>query len=51
MVLEAVAKMASVTLALNPAAGSPDHLYERHFTRKHGPGAYYGNPDRLVAGA
>jgi L-ribulose-5-phosphate 4-epimerase len=49
VVLEAVAKMAVHTLALNPAAGSPPHLYERHFTRKHGPDAYYGNPDRVVA--
>lgn len=51
VVLEAVAEMALHTLALNPAAASPDHLFERHFTRKHGPGAYYGNPDRVVAGA
>ena len=47
VILEAVAKMALHTLALNPTAGSPAHLYERHFTRKHGPGAYYGNPDRI----
>lgn len=48
VVLEAVAQMALHTLALNAAAASPDHLFERHFTRKHGPGAYYGNPDRAV---
>ncbi|MEO5665751.1 MAG: hypothetical protein ABIR39_20975, partial [Nocardioides sp.] len=42
------AKMAVQTLALNPQATSPDHLFERHFTRKHGPGAYYGNPDRAL---
>lgn len=48
VILEAVAQMALQTLALNPAAASPDHLYERHFTRKHGPGAYYGNPDRAL---
>lgn len=41
---EAVAKIAVHTLALNPAATAPPHLLERHFTRKHGPGAYYGNP-------
>jgi L-ribulose-5-phosphate 4-epimerase len=45
VICEAVAEMALHTLALNPAAASPAHLYERHFTRKHGPGAYYGNPD------
>lgn len=27
------------TLALTPEAGAPPHLFERHFTRKHGPGA------------
>ena len=48
VVLEAVAEMALHTLALNPAAASPDHLFERHFTRKHGPDAYYGNPDRVL---
>ena len=48
VILEAVARMAAQTLALNPTAASPDHLYERHFTRKHGPGAYYGNPDRAL---
>lgn len=48
VILEAVARMALQTLALNPQATSPDHLFERHFTRKHGPGAYYGNPDRAL---
>jgi L-ribulose-5-phosphate 4-epimerase len=43
IILEAVAKMALQTLALNPAAGAPPHLLRRHFTRKHGPDAYYGN--------
>jgi L-ribulose-5-phosphate 4-epimerase len=51
VILEAVAQMALHTLALNPAATSPGHLFERHFTRKHGPDAYYGNPDRMVAAA
>jgi L-ribulose-5-phosphate 4-epimerase len=36
--------MALKTLALNPHASTPPHLQERHFKRKHGPGAYYGNP-------
>ncbi|MBW6439847.1 L-ribulose-5-phosphate 4-epimerase AraD [Actinoplanes hulinensis] len=44
IILEAVAEMAIKTLALNPAASTPPHLQERHFERKHGPGAYYGNP-------
>jgi len=41
--LEAVADMAAKTLALAPTAPSaPQHLLEKHFFRKHGPGAYYG---------
>jgi L-ribulose-5-phosphate 4-epimerase len=42
-VLELTAQMAFLTLQLN--AGLPamsNHLLERHFLRKHGPGAYYG---------
>ncbi|SDS09948.1 L-ribulose-5-phosphate 4-epimerase AraD [Actinoplanes derwentensis] len=46
IILEAVAEMAIKTLALNPAATTPQHLQERHFKRKHGPGAYYGNPPK-----
>jgi L-ribulose-5-phosphate 4-epimerase len=43
--LEAVAAMAARTLALAPdAAEAPDALLRRHFDRKHGPGAYYGQP-------
>ncbi|MEV6342587.1 L-ribulose-5-phosphate 4-epimerase AraD [Actinoplanes sp. NPDC051851] len=44
IICEAVAEMALKTLALNPNAATPAHLQERHFKRKHGPGAYYGNP-------
>jgi L-ribulose-5-phosphate 4-epimerase len=43
IVCEAVAEMALHTLALNPAASPPEHLVRRHFSRKHGPDAYYGN--------
>jgi L-ribulose-5-phosphate 4-epimerase len=43
--LEAVAAMAVRTLALEPGAReAPDLLMRRHFERKHGPGAYYGQP-------
>ncbi len=44
--LEAVAQMAYRTLRLNPTAGpmSAD-LMERHFSRKHGPASYYGQPN------
>lgn len=41
-VLEEVARMASISLALNPSAGIREELVEKHFLRKHGPGAYYG---------
>jgi L-ribulose-5-phosphate 4-epimerase len=41
--LEAVAAMAIQTLLLNPFVDAiAGHLAERHFRRKHGPNAYYG---------
>ncbi|MFI5258121.1 MAG: L-ribulose-5-phosphate 4-epimerase AraD [Candidatus Limnocylindrales bacterium] len=41
--LEAVAAMATQTLAINPQVRPvAAYLRERHFQRKHGPGAYYG---------
>jgi L-ribulose-5-phosphate 4-epimerase len=43
IVCEAVAQIALHTLALNPAASPPEHLIRRHYSRKHGPDAYYGN--------
>ncbi len=43
VVLEEVARMALLTLGLNPTAPEiGDALRDRHFLRKHGPGAYYG---------
>ena len=41
-VLEEVAKMNFITLSLNPGASIPAKLIEKHFLRKHGPGATYG---------
>lgn len=41
-VMEEVAKMAAVTLGINPQATMNPHLVKKHFSRKHGPGAYYG---------
>ena len=42
-VLELTAQMALLSLQLQPALpGMPRHLLDRHFLRKHGPGAYYG---------
>jgi L-ribulose-5-phosphate 4-epimerase len=41
--LEAVAKMAWLTVGLEPGVGPlAPHIVERHFSRKHGAGAYYG---------
>ena len=45
--LEAVAAMARMTLELDPSTGPmPSYLAERHYRRKHGPDAYYGQPRR-----
>ena len=49
IICEAVADIALHTLSLSPAAPPPRHLLERHYTRKHGPDAYYGNPDMPTA--
>ena len=44
-VLEEVARLAYDTVVLNAAAHPiPDGLRDKHFFRKHGPGAYYGQP-------
>jgi L-ribulose-5-phosphate 4-epimerase len=43
VVLEELAKMAAITRALDPQASPlPDYLVQKHFERKHGKGAYYG---------
>jgi L-ribulose-5-phosphate 4-epimerase len=43
LALEIVAGMARNTLALSPGMPPiPQHLLDKHFLRKHGPGAYYG---------
>jgi L-ribulose-5-phosphate 4-epimerase len=42
-VLELTARMAMLSLQLAPGLPSmPQHLLAKHFNRKHGPGAYYG---------
>ena len=42
-VLEEVCKMALLTLTLNPRAEAlPEHIIRKHWERKHGPNAYYG---------
>ncbi|WP_406333550.1 L-ribulose-5-phosphate 4-epimerase AraD [Streptomyces sp. NBC_00203] len=45
IICEAVADIAIHTMALAPTAPPPRHLLDRHYTRKHGPNAYYGNPE------
>lgn len=42
VVMEQVAKMASVSYSVNPALTMNPYLIKKHFFRKHGPGAYYG---------
>jgi L-ribulose-5-phosphate 4-epimerase len=43
--LEKVARLAFDTLLLDAAAAQlPDHVRTKHFARKHGPSAYYGQP-------
>ncbi|GHT37264.1 L-ribulose-5-phosphate 4-epimerase [Bacteroidia bacterium] len=42
VVLEQVAKMAYLSLGINPQLSMNGHLTVKHFNRKHGPGAYYG---------
>ncbi len=42
-VLELVARMALLSLQMAPGLPPmPQHLLDKHFLRKHGPGAYYG---------
>ncbi|GAB1415733.1 L-ribulose-5-phosphate 4-epimerase [Paludibacter sp.] len=42
VVMEQVAKMAHIAYSVNPNLTMNDHLIKKHFFRKHGPGAYYG---------
>lgn len=42
VVMEQVAKMASISFAINPHLTMNPLLIEKHFSRKHGPHAYYG---------
>ncbi len=43
VVLEELAKMALASIQLNPGVGLlPQYMLDKHFLRKHGPKAYYG---------
>jgi len=47
-VVEEVARMAQISLAVNPSLGPiSSHLLDRHYLRKHGSGAYYGQEGAL----
>jgi L-ribulose-5-phosphate 4-epimerase len=46
-ILEHLARLAAATLALNPYPRSVSRqLLDKHYLRKHGPGAYYGQQSR-----
>lgn len=42
VVLDTVAEMTLKTLQLNPQAEMPQYILDKHYMRKHGPNAYYG---------
>lgn len=42
VVLEEVARMGAIAHSLNPGLTMNEHLVKKHFARKHGPNAYYG---------
>lgn len=47
LVLEEICRMAMYTFSINPAQGTlPAHIIEKHWFRKHGAGAYYGQSGR-----
>jgi L-ribulose-5-phosphate 4-epimerase len=46
VVLEEVCKMACLTLQIKPSASPlPAHIINKHWERKHGAGAYYGQSE------
>lgn len=46
VVLEKVAQMNFKTLMLNPNATMDQYILDKHYFRKHGPNAYYGQGDK-----
>ena len=42
VVMDAVAEMGIMTLLLNPRASMPQSILDKHYLRKHGANAYYG---------
>lgn len=49
VVLEECARMAMLSRLVAPARGLSQTLVDKHFLRKHGPGAYYGQIGRDIA--
>ena len=47
VVAEQVAKMAFISFSVNPNTTMNPLLIEKHFSRKHGPNAYYGQKKKL----
>lgn len=48
VVMERVAEMDIKTLALNPNAEMKKYVLDKHYMRKHGSGAYYGQKQRRI---
>ena len=46
VVMEKVAEMDIKTLLLNPNASMAQYVLDKHYMRKHGPNAYYGQGDK-----
>ncbi len=44
VVMDKVAEINLKTLSLNPLAAMPQYILEKHYSRKHGKNAYYGQP-------
>ena len=42
VVMEVVAEMNLKTILLNPKANIPSYILDKHYMRKHGKNAYYG---------
>lgn len=47
VVMETIAEMNLKTLTLNPDAHMPQYVLDKHYARKHGPHAYYGQADEI----
>ena len=46
VVMENIAEMDIKTILLNPASSMQQYVLDKHYMRKHGPNAYYGQNNR-----